>query len=459
MADRGIIPGASREFSQFVATANDSPFSNTPDAGLGLLQSAFIFGYSFSILVAGHFVHRVPWKVLVCTGMSVWSTALILSGMSHAFNSYSTLLIARMMTGCAEAALHVVAPPMMQDRGGKYQGRWVSLYLTAAPVGLAIGYVYGSITAQHWEWAFFAMSGVSAPLLLILMCCIKDDSKVLPTSISSSAGRHFTFWKELHVCVSSRALVCVTIANAALVAVVSTLGTFGGAFLLALQLYDDEQTAAVCFGLAAALAGLIGTPVGGNWIDQFLSKQTKDASSHRLLVGLLPFIEFCTLGGIIFAWPTTIMNTPIPFLGFLFLGWVCMFSAQSGITMASMLSVDERYRPNALAFTTLFSHLLGDVPAPILFGLLKDSLAPACRIGKDGDFVDIDGCQSDHVGIRSTLAVAYAWMTWSLLFFELARYFARQQIRKENMAKGPEHELQLAGEKVHDVPLTKSSFA
>jgi len=37
--DRGIIPGASREFSSFAANANDTPdfLGNNPDAGLGIL--------------------------------------------------------------------------------------------------------------------------------------------------------------------------------------------------------------------------------------------------------------------------------------------------------------------------------------------------------------------------------------------------------------------------------------
>jgi hypothetical protein len=78
----------------------------------------------------------------------------------------------------------------------------------------------------------------------------------------------------------------------------------------------------------------------------------------------------------------------------------------------------------------LASHLLGDVPLPIVLGLIKDKLAPACTVGKSGDFVDPEQCKEQEVGVRTTLAIAYSWVIWSLIFFELARRFARREIGK-----------------------------
>ena len=57
-----------------------------------------------------------------------------------------------MATGCSEAAFQVVAPPLIQDRGGRHSGLWLSIYLTGLPVGLAFGYVYGSFIASSEQW-------------------------------------------------------------------------------------------------------------------------------------------------------------------------------------------------------------------------------------------------------------------------------------------------------------------
>ncbi len=53
-------------------------------------------------------------------------------------------------------------------------------------------------------------------------------------------------------------------------------------------------------------------------------------------------------------------------------------------------------------------------------------MAPECRIGEDGEFEDPDGCAAEEEGVRLGLGVAYLWMGWSLVFFEVARCFAKR---------------------------------
>merc|ERR1711957_132116 len=119
-------------------------------------------------------------------------------------------------------------------------------------------------------------------------------------------------------------------------------------------------------------------------------------------------------------------------LTFLFLGWTPLFMTQTAINLIAMASVDRSHRPNALAFLTLTSHLLGDVPLPVMFGFIKDKWAPACRVGASGEFDDAAQCQEQEMGVRKTLAISYAWVLWSLLFFALARHFALREVRKAN---------------------------
>jgi len=82
MTDRAIVAGASNEFAAFVSSADDSPAfaKESPDAGIGLIQAAFIFGYSVAVLLSGHYVHKMRWKPLVLSGLCVWWLGVLGSG-------------------------------------------------------------------------------------------------------------------------------------------------------------------------------------------------------------------------------------------------------------------------------------------------------------------------------------------------------------------------------------------
>jgi cyanate permease len=225
------------------------------------------------------------------SGLCVWWFGVLGSGNAKQFNSFYALLFSRMATGCSEAAFQVVAPPLIQDRGGDHAGLWLSIFLTGLPVGLALGYVYGSRMAASvgWDWAYYFMCITSVPLLAVFML-VKDDSNggilngaeesthdlvveddedatSLPLlgSVADSdtnqpihsKHREFTLFSEVKACLSSRVLVTLSFGWAAVIGVVASLGTFGGAFALALDLFDDERDAAYWFGIAAALSGTL----------------------------------------------------------------------------------------------------------------------------------------------------------------------------------------------------------
>ena len=100
----------------------------------------------------------------------------------------------------------------------------------------------------------------------------------------------------------------------------------------------------------------------------------------------------------------------------------------TSISLVAMLSVDRVHRPNACAFLMLTSHIFGDVPIPILLGYIKDKLAPACIFSTNGEFADKDQCKEQQIGVRQSLAIAYSWVIWSLIAFEVARRFAKREM-------------------------------
>ena len=110
----------------------------------------------------------------------------------YRYNSFYVLLFSRMATGCSEAAFQVVAPPIIQDRGGLHAGLWLSIYLTGLPLGLAFGYVYGSNMAGSdkfgWDWAYYFICIASLPLLVVLSF-VKDDTILGGDSIDADLNK------------------------------------------------------------------------------------------------------------------------------------------------------------------------------------------------------------------------------------------------------------------------------
>ena len=475
-ADRGIIPGASREFSSFAANAQDTTefIQNHPDAGIGLLQAGFILGYSVAIVICGHLVHSVQWKKMTMIGFFLWLVAVFFSALSYSFDSFFVLFFARTLSGVSEASFQVIAPPMFQDRGGKHAGLWLSIFLSAMPLGMALGYVLGSLMANHsnygWPWAYWIEGFLALPVLMIgffirdeknggvftpkkevIKTNQNDSSKATESTITSS---NLTFMEEIKICLSSKPLLAIIAAQSICIAVFAVLSTFGGAFLLALNLFESETQGATLFGITAAIGGVIGTPLGGVLTDKVLSQHEKNINESnetpteyeyhtsmriknlRELITLLPVTTGIVSIGIAICYPTLFISNAYLFLGFLFFGWIFLFAAQSGITISVMLSVPDAQRSNAIAFTTLMVHVFGDVPSPIIFGLLKDEFAPACVVTADGLFLDEVQCRIQHIGIRLTIGLAYVWITASVFFFEWARRLAMAEL--ENLENGIE---------------------
>jgi len=95
------------------------------------------------------------------------------------------------------------------------------------------------------------------------------------------------------------------------------------------------QSAAYWFGIAAATAGLIGTPLGGKLADRILERYNSRNNTSRsegveeslrlpIISSMLPKINTLTAVAMCFVFPTLAMQDAAPFLTFLFLGWTLL---------------------------------------------------------------------------------------------------------------------------------------
>ena len=106
-------------------------------------------------------------------------------------------------------------------------------------------------------------------------------------------------------------------------------------------------------------------------------------------------------------------------------GCTLVFATTTGINLCVMLAVPDANRSVAIAVNSVFIHAFGDVPSPVVAGLLKDTLAPACNANGDDDTViSSDGCRANSNGLRLCMLLITLWLAWSIFFFSLVWRFS-----------------------------------
>ena len=163
---------------------------------LGILQSSFMFGYSIAALVFGNLVHRHSKFKLMGVGLSIWTLAVLLSGLSGLWckseqagvvkptqtetcSAFYLMVFARIISGVGEASFATISVPLLDDIvDQKSIGLYLAIYFSAVPVGTAFGFIWGGQISKilGWEWAFL----FEVPLMLpaaILFFSLKGSPK------------------------------------------------------------------------------------------------------------------------------------------------------------------------------------------------------------------------------------------------------------------------------------------
>jgi hypothetical protein len=212
------------------------------------------------------------------------------------------------------------------------------------------------------------------------------------------------------------------------------------------------------FGLVISVSGLVFTPIGGLLIDSPLSlspssptsKSTGsssdlcDESASELEEGeriafqafkeTMQINKICIIiywsslfGTLLLCFTSFFVRSRFLFLIAIAVGCGFLFLTSSAIGMGTMLAVPADNRSFGIAITTVFIHLFGDVPSPVLTGVLKDHLAPACA----SSTTDVE-CRAQQEGQRWTLFLVFLWCYLSVCFFWLAWHINCRSIIRYN---------------------------
>ena len=372
--DRGIIPGSTDEFISFIEEEIET---SHPDLYIGLLQSSFIIGFCLASPIFASLVHFYGPFTLISYGVSVWSFAVILSGLAFYCKSYELLLFGRVLSGVGESSFQCCIPPWIATNSNEEtKSIWLAIFNTAIPVGTALGYVYSSLisTSIGWQWCFFIESIIIFPFLIFIFFIRskfphlkpgirhflpvnkRDEEEIVPIllpieSINNQENdqeNDATFpllekigkveefpdenddekppklLEEVKTICQYPCYLYICIGYAAQTGALIGLSTFGSAFLMGLGYFDSEVESSSYFGAVVSIAGILGFPLGGLILDYF-SARSKSLRGHthaELIRATLMMIITSTIGFGLFLsvyW----IHTKFFFILILFIG--CLF--------------------------------------------------------------------------------------------------------------------------------------
>ena len=358
--ERVVVSGSSEKILEFIRRTVPS-HENTY---FGALTSGFICGFSIASVLFGYWVTKWdPFKV-VSVGLICWFVAAIMSGLAP---NYWVLLLARMISGVGEAAFQIVVPSYINEKSPKDKlGSSMALLYAAISIGTALGFMLSGWVSQYYSWRYMYL--FAAPLMLpaiIIVYFITYTPKATENDKTTFAGATCALLKM-------PLFILSFLAEAADVFVCGAYLAFGNQLLIHIGFFDDEATSSLVYGALCCGAGVVGSILGGWALNRYGVKET-DSQAKSLLCFSKHFFVCAVISGVFCSFTAFLVHQRTVFLIFFFLGFVGIFMSNISWTLVVLNTAPPLVRPMAMAVATVFYHLCGDVPAPVITGRFLDA--------------------------------------------------------------------------------------
>lgn len=255
--ERSLLPGCVDLIQAFIA----EEYPDNKQFLYGLLQSAFILGYSVASALFGYYSDPNKPFFTISLGIVIWLFAVVLTGLSP---NYCVLFLARVVSGVGEASFQIVVPAYIDDYAPQDKvGRWLAYLYCAMPVGSALGFSLSGIISEYlgWRFLFFLVPVFILPVLVIFLLYPYDPSEKThtPTADEETSVQSISYCKALYLLTKSLTFDMVILGDAVIMFVGTAVSSFISKILMGLKIFDNESTASLAFGILGASAGFIGT--------------------------------------------------------------------------------------------------------------------------------------------------------------------------------------------------------
>ena len=132
---------------------------------IGLLYGpAFSFVYALAGIPMGRIADKTSRKLMICTGLFVWSLMTVLSGFAA---SFVFLVSARVFVGLSQAMLSPAVYSYLADAfSPKHRATVFSIYASGIFIGVGLSFLVGGTVSLQYDWRV-AMITVGIPGLVL----------------------------------------------------------------------------------------------------------------------------------------------------------------------------------------------------------------------------------------------------------------------------------------------------
>jgi MFS family permease len=335
------------------------------DFQIGLLGTAFLLVYALAMVPIGFWADRGLRKVVIGTGVAMWSVATLFTGLSR---SFLQLAITRGVLGIGEASYFPAGTSLLGDLWPKrLRGRVIAFRDAGATVGIAVGYAGGGVVAQLYGWRLaFYFTAIPGLILALLILGIREPprghAEAQGPQLEHVADANLQTFKRLWTGIPT--LRAIILSQTLLFWVLGTISTFLP--LMVHRRFNLSIGASATVGGGVLIAGgLVGTFLGGYLGDL----RARRAARGHLQVGTVGF----ALGALFVALALLAPNLTL-FIVFGLLAAVSLYLYSAPFTALVQNIVVPSMRASAITLSLFVGHLLGDSWAPSAVGALSDSL-------------------------------------------------------------------------------------
>ena len=338
------------------------------DTSVGLLASSFLIIYAICALPFGYWADRGVRKIVIGTGVTIWSLATLFTGFAR---NFFQLFLSRAILGIGEASYYPAGTSLLSDYFPKDQrGRVMSIWGVGSTFGIAVGFAGGGYIADKFGWrnAFFfaAVPGILFALLAFgLREPLRGSAEERGPAVRQTNDASFRTFLSLMRIPTLRATI---LAQTVLYFVLAS-NAFWLPTLLVRRFSLSVSQAGLFAGVVLVLGGLIGTLSGG-WIADRLAR--KNPAAH-LQVGIVGFLIGAVFIVISLLAPLNIGPIPIFVPAFL-ITVIALYLNAGPFTAVAQNVLSPGLRASGVTMLLFVAHVFGDSHSTFDVGFLADRL-------------------------------------------------------------------------------------
>lgn len=326
------------------------------DSQLGVVGSAYLWGFLLSSLLIGQLAKRITRKTILIVSLLVWGLATALCGW---LPGLIFLIAMRAIVGFGQAAFTAIAPTVIDDKvKEESKGRALSIFYAAVPIGTALGFILGGFINKAVGWQLgFVVAGLGSLILLPWLFSLR-----IPNSPAQSIKK--SFWRDLKELLKAKRYLFGVAGYAAQTFAVAGFAFWAPSFLLRKFSYPTVEGSLI-FGVIMVATGFIGT-LGGGWLfDRWPGKDKVRIALELSTLATLVSIPFAILG--------VMTGTAAVFFASMAIVQTAVFMTFSPINAVFLESVPLSIRNSAMGMSMFVGRALGDTISIWLVGFLSDT--------------------------------------------------------------------------------------